>query len=126
MTLDPKNYGLKMPSSVSKYAGGIGGGAAKGASMGAMLGPWGALAGGLVGAVGGGIQAGEDQANLLAQLELEKRRQEEIEKQNAIANRQTDRSQNMTGIDILAKMRSEAMARHKGDMFKTDLWKVLG
>ena len=125
MTLDARNYSLKTPSSASRYA--AGGGAASGAEMGSMLSPgWGTLAGGLIGAVGGGLQAGQEQADFLAQLELEKRRQEEIEKQNAIANRQTDRSQGITGIDLLAKMRSESMARHKSDMFKNDLWKVLG
>ena len=79
-----------------------------------------------INAIGQGISGGSEQEMLLKQLALQERGLDESEKMGAFNRMSGTREQNATGIAMLAQQRERAMDRYKNDMFKRDLYRLVG
>lgn len=79
-----------------------------------------------VNAIGQGISGGNEREMLLKQLAMQERGLDESEKMGAFNRGMATRNQNATGIAMLAQQRERAMDRYKNDMFKKDLYRLVG
>lgn len=81
------------------------------------------ILGGIMSGIGGGQVAEKDRADKMSMFntQLEENR---IDRQ--INKQQTDRAQNMSGIGMLADMRSSASQRTRHQAFKDALYRTVG